>query len=114
MKKMENELTESQLLECVAAGLWVEGEDNAKFKGNPATIENEEFPSDSTQGDRVDIVRDEAGNLAEYLLDTDTTASLGVRPKLNQVGCLCFSTSILCDVLWKGDLLYVRALFPML
>ena len=81
-------LTESEFLEGAAACLGVEEEDNEEFKDDPATVDGKELPPDGIKGDRVDVCGEESSELAEDLLDTDTTASLSIGPELDQVGFL--------------------------
>lgn len=79
-------LTECQFLESSTGGLGVEEENECKFKSNPTTVDGEELPSDSGHGNRIDVLGEETSELAENLLDSDTTSSLCVWEKFDEVG----------------------------
>jgi hypothetical protein len=78
---------EGKLLESAAAGLGVQEVDDGKLKGDPAAVDGEVAPLDGVEGNRVDVGREETGELAKDLLHTDTTAAVGVGPELDKVGC---------------------------
>ena len=78
-------LTESKLLEGAAAGFGVEEEYDAELEEDPGAVNGHELPLDGIEGDRVHVRGEESSELAEDLLHTDTTASLGIGPELDQV-----------------------------
>jgi hypothetical protein len=67
-------------------GFRVHEEDEAEFKEDPAAVDGEVLPADSGEGDRVDVVGEEAGALAEDLLNTNTHGALGIREEFDEVG----------------------------
>lgn len=79
-------LTESEFLQGSATRLGIQGEDDAKLKDDPATVNGEIAPLDGTEGNRVDICGEEPGELSKDLLNTDTSASLGIGPEFDKVG----------------------------
>ena len=79
-------LTESQLLKGASICLRVEEEDEAELEEDPATVDGEEFPADGIERDRVDVGGEEAAELSENLLDSDTHSTLGVREEFDEVG----------------------------
>jgi hypothetical protein len=68
--------------------LGVEREDEAEFKRNPATVSRHIFPVDGVEGKWVNIGGEEATQLSENLLDTDTHGSLSVWKEFDKVGCI--------------------------
>src|SRR4051794_39599559 len=76
---------EGQLLQGAAAGLGVEHEDDAQLKEDPAAVDGQVLPGDGGEGNRVDVGGEEAAELAEDLLDTDTAAAVRVGPQLDEV-----------------------------
>ena len=78
--------TESQLLQGAARSLGVQEEDDHELESDPTTVDSKVLPLDGIEGDGVDVGGEETGELAEDLLDTNTTGSLGVGPKLDKVG----------------------------
>lgn len=79
-------LTEGKLLERAVVGLGVKEEDNDELESDPAAVDGQEAPLDGGDGDRVDVVGEETGKLAEDLLNTDTTRARGIGPELDKVG----------------------------
>lgn len=79
--------TECKFLEGSATGLGIEKVDDAELEENPTTVNSQVSPLDGIESNGVDVGGEETGELSEDLLDTDTTASHRVGPKLNQVGC---------------------------
>jgi hypothetical protein len=71
-------LTESQLLKGASVCLRVEEVDEGELEEDPATVDGEELPADGGQGNGVDISGEEAAELSENLLDSDTHGTLGV------------------------------------
>lgn len=69
-------------------GLRVEEEHNDELEGDPTTVYGHELPTDSGQGQRVDVIGEEKTKLSKHLLDTDTAVSLPVWPEFKQVGCV--------------------------
>jgi hypothetical protein len=64
----------------------VHEEDEPEFKGDPAAVDGEVLPADGAEGDGVDVVGEEAAELAEDLLNTDTTGALGIGEEFDEVG----------------------------
>jgi hypothetical protein len=85
-KEMGLEHTEGELFEGAAARLGVQQVDDGELKEDPAAVDGQEPPLDCVEGDGVDVGGEEAGELAEDLLDTDATAAVGVGPQLDEVG----------------------------
>jgi hypothetical protein len=81
------ELTESQLLESAVVRLGVEEVDGDEFKGDPAAVDGEELPVDGVKGEGVDVGGEEAAELAEDLLDSNTHGTLSIWEDLDEVGC---------------------------
>ena len=109
-------LTESQFFQGAVAGLGIQEVDDAELEKDPAAVDGEVLPLDGVEGNRVDVGGEETGELAKNLLDTDTTAAVGVGPELDQVGCFFMLEKLPMDAgeCDQKDVLYVRALFPML
>lgn len=72
-------------------GLGIHREDEAELKEDPATVDSKELPVEGVEGQGVDIGGEEATELAEDLLDSDTTAALGVWEEFNEEGWLAVS-----------------------
>jgi hypothetical protein len=78
-------LTESKLLERTAVRLGVEQVHDDELESNPAAVDGEVLPVDGIEGDGVDVGGEEAAELAEDLLDTDTHGTLGIGEELDKV-----------------------------
>lgn len=91
------QLTECQFFEGAAAGLGVQEIDDAELEEDPAAVDGKVLPRDGGKGDRVDVGREETGQLAEDLLNTDATAAVSVRPELDQVRCSMLATPFCCN-----------------
>lgn len=74
-------LTESKLLKGAAMGLGVKEEHDDELEGDPATVYGHVLPTDSGQGIRVDVIREEKTDFSEHLLDTDAAVSLSIWPE---------------------------------
>jgi len=85
MERRDIWLTESEFLKSTAASLWVEEVDNAELEEDPAAVDGKVLPPDGCEGNRVDVGGEETGEFAEDLLDADTTAAMGVGPKLDEI-----------------------------
>lgn len=72
-------------------GLGVEPVDEAELEEDPATVDGEELPIEGVKGNGVDVGGEEATDLAEDLLDSDTTAALGVGEEFHEVGWVTVS-----------------------
>lgn len=94
-------------------GLGVHPEDEAKLKADPATVDGEELPVEGVEGQGVDVGGEETTELAKDLLESDTTAALGVGEEFHEEGWLAVSRR-LAFWGWGRGLLYVSALLPML
>ena len=79
-------LTESKFLERTPVGLGIEQIDEDELKEDPPAVDGEELPVDGLEGDGVDVAGEEATDLAEDLLNSDTTGALGVWEELDEVG----------------------------
>ena len=79
-------LTESQLLKGASVCLGVEKVHKDELKGNPATVDGKELPADGVEGNGVDVGGEEATELSENLLDSDTHGTLSVREDLDEEG----------------------------
>lgn len=60
--------------------------DENELESNPTAVDGEEFPVDGRQGYGIYVVAEKASNLAEDLLNTDTSAALSVGEELDEVG----------------------------
>jgi hypothetical protein len=60
--------------------------DEGELEEDPAAVDGEELPVEGVEGERVDVGGEEATELAEDLLDSDTTAALGVGEEFDEVG----------------------------
>jgi hypothetical protein len=78
--------TESKFFEGAAAGLGVEEVDDAELEEDPSTVDGQVSPLDGVESNRVDVCGEESCELAEDLLDTDTSASHRVGPEFDEVG----------------------------
>jgi len=67
-------------------GLGVEQEDKDQLEADPAAVDGHVLPVDGVQGNRVHEGREEATDLSEDLLQSDTAGSLSEGEQLNQVG----------------------------
>lgn len=95
-------------------GLGVEPEDEAELEEDPAAVDGEELPVEGIKGNGVDVGGEEATELAEDLLDSDTTAALGVGEEFHEVGWMAVRGILDFWGTERRGLLYVRALLPML
>lgn len=67
-------------------GLGVEEVDEDELEEDPRAVDGEELPVDGLEGDGVDVAGEEATDLAEDLLNSDTTGALSVWEELDEVG----------------------------
>ena len=81
-------LTESELLEGTVVRLGVEQVDGDQLKGDPSAVDGQEFPVDGVERLGVDVGGEEAAQLAENLLDTNTHGALSVGEDLDEIGCV--------------------------
>jgi hypothetical protein len=78
-------LTKCQFLEGSAICLRVHEVYEQTLESDPATVDGKVLPVDLAQSDGVDVEVEEACELAENLLDTDTHGTLGVREEFDEV-----------------------------
>ena len=83
-------------------GLGVHPVDEGELEEDPAAVDGEELPVESIEGERVDVGGEEATELAEDLLDSDTTAALGVGEEFDEVGWWSVSGSLAFGGWGKG------------
>lgn len=84
-------LTESEFLERAPLGLGVKPVDEAELEADPATVDGEELPVKGVEGEGVNVGGEEATELAKDLLESDTTAALGVGEEFHEVGWVTVS-----------------------
>ena len=92
--------------------LRVHEKDEEPFESNPATIHGHKLPANCVESDWIDVVGKEQANLAKDLLNTNSTGSDVIWEEFDEEGWKTRQTEIEGRI--KGNLLYVKALFPRL
>lgn len=88
---------ECQLFQSTTGSLRVHEVDEAQLEEDPAAVDGEVLPVDGLERDRVDVVGEEAADLAENLLDAYAARAHVVGEEFDEVGCGVVST-----VIWFG------------
>jgi hypothetical protein len=83
---LTDRLTECQFLEGSAICLRVHEVHEQTLESDPAAVDGKVLPVDLAQSNGVDVEVEEARELAEDLLNTDTHGTLGVGEEFNEVG----------------------------